>query len=178
MEYVIWHNSNWVLGSVNQLVLRVGESWFVVLSITDFMYGCERWTIKKAEHQRTEACELWGWRTILRVPRTARRSNQSILKEINPDIPWKRLMLKLKLQHFGHLIQRADSLEKTLWYWDWLRAGREGDGRGWDGWMASSTQWTWVCVNSWSWWWTPWGRKELDMTVTELNWTDHGVWAL
>ena len=78
------------------------------------MYGYERWTIKKAEHQRTEACELWGWRTILRVPRTARRSNQSILKEINPDIPWKRLMLKLKLQHFGHLIQRADSLEKTL----------------------------------------------------------------
>ena len=78
------------------------------------MYGCESWTIKKAECQRIDAFELWCWRTLLRVPWTARRSNQSILKEISPGCSWERLMLKLKLQYFGHLIRRADSLEKTL----------------------------------------------------------------
>ena len=78
------------------------------------MYGCESWTIQKAEHQRIDAFELWCWKRLLRVPWTARRSNQSILKEIGPEHPLERLMLKLKLQYFGHLIQRADSLEKTL----------------------------------------------------------------
>ena len=78
------------------------------------MYGCESWTIKKAEHQRIDAFELWCWRRLLRVPWTARRSNQSILKEINPEYLLEGLMLKLKLQYFGHLIQRTDSLEKTL----------------------------------------------------------------
>ena len=78
------------------------------------MYGCERWTIKKAKHQRSDAFELWHWRRLLRVPWTARRSNQSILKEINPDYSLEGLMLKLKLQYFGHLMRRADSLEKTL----------------------------------------------------------------
>ena len=78
------------------------------------MYGCESWTIKKAEGRRIDAFEQWCWRRLLRVPETARRSNQSILKEICPEYSLERLMLKLKLQYFGHLMQRADSLEKTL----------------------------------------------------------------
>ena len=78
------------------------------------MYGCESWTIKKAEHQRIDAFELWCWRRLLRGPWTARRSNKSILKEISPEYSWEGLMLKLKLQYFGHLMQRSDSLEKTL----------------------------------------------------------------
>ena len=78
------------------------------------MYGCESWTIKKAERRRIHAFELWCWRRLLRVPWTARRSNQSIIKEISPECPLEGLMLKLKLQYFGHLMQRTDSLEKTL----------------------------------------------------------------
>ena len=78
------------------------------------MYGCESWTVKKAERQRTDAFELWCWRRLLRVPWTARRSNQSILKEISPGISFEGMMLKLKLQYFGHLMRRVDSLEKTL----------------------------------------------------------------
>ena len=78
------------------------------------MYGCESWTIKKAEHQRTDAFELWYWRRPLRVPWTARRSNQSILKEISPGYSLERLMLKLKLQYLGYLMRRTDSLEKTM----------------------------------------------------------------
>ena len=78
------------------------------------MYGCESWTVKKAEHQRIDAFQLWCWRRLLRVPWTARRSNQSILKEISPGCSLAGLMLKLKLQYFGHLMRRADSLEKTL----------------------------------------------------------------
>ena len=78
------------------------------------MYGCESWTIKKAEHRRIDAFELWYWRRLLRVPWTARRANQSILKEISPGCSLEGLVLKLKLQYFGHLMQRADSLEKTL----------------------------------------------------------------
>ena len=78
------------------------------------MYQCESWTIKKADHGRIDAFELWCWRSLLRVPWTARRSNQSILKEISPEYSLERLMLKLKLQYFGHLIQRTDSLENTL----------------------------------------------------------------
>ena len=78
------------------------------------MYGCESWTIKKAEHQRIDAFELWCWRRLLRVPSTARRSNKFILKEISPEYSLEGLMLKLKLQHFGHLMRRTDSLENTL----------------------------------------------------------------
>ena len=78
------------------------------------MYGCESWTIKKAEHQRIDAFELWCWKRLLRVPWTARRSNQSILREISPEYSLAGLMLKLKLQYFGHLMRRADSFEKTL----------------------------------------------------------------
>ena len=88
------------------------------------MNGCESWTIKKAEHQRIDTFELWCWRRLLRVPWTARRSNQSILKEISPEYSLKRLMLKLKLQYFGYLMWRTDSLEKTDAGWHW------GGGRG------------------------------------------------
>ena len=110
------------------------------------IYGCERWTIKKAEHRRIDASELWCWRRVLRV---------SDYKDIQPVHPqgnqsWKfigrGLMLKLKLQYFGNLIQRTDSLEK-LWYWERLKAG-EGDDRGWDGWMASPP-WVWASSRNW-----------------------------
>ena len=90
------------------------------------MYGCESWTIKKAEHQRIDAFELWCWRRLLRIPWTARRSNQSILKEISPGCSLEGLMLKLKLQYFGHLMQRADSLEKTLMLGKTEGRGRRG----------------------------------------------------
>ena len=108
------------------------------------MYGCESWTIKKAEHWRIDAFELCCWRRLLRIPWTARRSNQSILKQMNPEYSLEGLMLKL--QYPGHRMQRTDSLEKTL-MWERLKAGGEGDDRGWDGWMTSSTQWTWVWVH-------------------------------
>ena len=117
------------------------------------MYGWESWTVKKAEHQKIDAFELWCWRRLLGVPWTARRSNQSILKEISPGCSLEGLMLKLKLQYFGHLMRRGDSMEKTLMQ-ERLKARGEGDNRGWDGWMASPTQSTWVWVNSGSWWWT------------------------
>ena len=90
------------------------------------MHGCEGWTVKKAEHRRIDAFELWCWRRLLRVPWTARRSNQSILKKISPGCSLEGLMLKLKLQYFGHLMGRVDSLERTLM----LGAGAEGDDRG------------------------------------------------
>ena len=93
------------------------------------MYGCESWTIKKAEHQRIDVFELWYWRSVLRVPWTARRSNQSILKEISPGISLGGLMLKLKLQYFSHLMQRTNSLEKTLILRK-TEGGGEGDDRG------------------------------------------------
>ena len=94
------------------------------------MYGCESWTVKKAEHQRIDAFELWCWRRLLRVPWTVRRSNQSILKEISPGCSLEGLMLKLKLQYFGHLMLRVDSLEKTLMLGGGLGAGGKGDDRG------------------------------------------------
>ena len=142
------------------------------------MYGCESWTIKRAERWRTDAFELWCWRRLLRVPWTARKSNQSILKETSPEISLEAMMLKLKLQYFGHLMRRVDSLEKTLmlggiggrrrrgrqrmrwlWWHPWLD-GREfvwtlGDGDGQAG---------LVCCDSW-------GRKESDMTE-RLNWIE------
>ena len=143
------------------------------------MYGCESWIVKKAEHWIIDTFERWCWRRLLRVPWTARRSNQSILKEINPGIYLEGMMLKLKLQYFGHLMRRIDSLEKRLWCWEGLGAGGEGDDRGWDGWMASLTRWTWVWVNSGRWWWTGspgmlrfMGSQRVGHNwATELNWT-------
>ena len=110
----------------------------------------------------------------LRVPWTARRSNQSVLKEISPKYSLEGLMLKLKLQYFGHLMERTDSL-KSPWCWEKLKAGGEGHNRGWDGWMVSLTQWTWVCAHSRRQWrigshmnYSPWDLKKLD-TTSPLN---------
>ena len=99
------------------------------------MYGCESWTVKKAENQRIDAFELWCWRRLLRVPWTARRSNQCILKEISPEISLERMMLKLKLQYFGHLMRRIDSLEKTDARRDWGQGEKgmtEDEMSGWN----------------------------------------------
>ena len=115
------------------------------------MCGCESWTTKKAECQRIDAFELWYWRKLLRVPWTARRSNQSILKEISPEYSLEGLVLKLKLQYFGHLMQRTHW--KSPHCWETLKVEGEMDDRGWDGWMGSLIQWTWVWVNSGNWWW-------------------------
>ena len=117
------------------------------------MYGCESWAIKKAEHWRIDAFELWCWIRLLRIPWTARRSNQSILKGISPGCSLERMMLKLKLQYFGHLMQSVNSLEK-LWCLEGLGTRGNGDDKGWNECMASPTQWTWVWVNSRSCWWT------------------------
>ena len=117
------------------------------------MYGCESWIIKKAEHRRNDAFELWCWRRLLRVPWTSRRSSQSILKEISLEYSFKGLILKLKLQYIVHLMWRTDSLEKTLIMGN-IEGGRRGDDRRWDVWVASLTQWMWVWVNSRSWQWT------------------------
>ena len=141
------------------------------------MYGCESWTVKKAEHRRIDALNC-GWRRLWRVPWTARRSNQSILKEISPGCSLEELMLKLKLQYFGYLMRRVDSLEKRLWCWEGLGTGGERDGRGWDGWMALSTRWTWVWMNFGSWWWT--GRPGvLQFMVSQRvghNWANELNW--
>ena len=122
------------------------------------MSGCESLTIKKPECWRIDAFELWCWRRLLRVPWTARRSNQPILKEISPGCSLEGLMLKLKLQSF---ITKCKEL--THWKrpscWEKLRAGGEGDDRGWDGWKASPTLWTWVWVISGNWWWTGMDRE-------------------
>ena len=139
------------------------------------------WTIKKAECWTIDAFEHWYWRRLLRVTWTARRSNQSILKEISPKYSLERLMLKLKLQYFGHVMWRPDSFEKTLEILKGkLKVGGEGDDRASDGWMASPTLWTWVWVSSGSWWRT--GRPGMLQSMgsqivghdwaTELNWNE------
>ena len=141
------------------------------------MYGCESWTAKKAEHWIIDAFQLWYWRRLLSIPWTARRSSQSILKEISPKYSLEGLMLKLKLP----LATGCEELTrwKRPWFWERLKAGGKRDNRGWDGWIASPTQWTWVWVNSRSRWWR--GRPgmlqymELQRVghdwVTELSWT-------
>ena len=144
------------------------------------IYGCESWTIKKAEHQRIDAFELWCWRRLLRVPWTARRSNQSILKEISPGYSLEGLMLSWSSNTLVTWLEEPAHWKRP-WCWERLKAGREGDDRGWDSWMASLTQWTWVWVNSRSWWWT--GRLGMLQFmgsqrvghdwVTELNWWLH-----
>ena len=145
------------------------------------MYGCDSWTVKKAESRRIDAFELWCWRRLLRVPWTARMSNQSILKEISPGCFLEGMMLKLKLKYFGHLMRRIDSLEKTLMLGG-IGSRKKGDERGWDGWMGSLTRWTWVWVNSGSCCWTGrpgvlrfMGSQRYDW-ATELNWTYTMVW--
>ena len=143
------------------------------------MYGCESWTIKKAERQRIDVFELWCWRRLLRVPWTARRSNQSILKEISPGCSLEGLMLKLKLQYFGHLIKEL-TYWKRPWCWEGLGAGGEGTSEdemvGWHHWLnGHGFGWTpgigdgqegLACCSSW-------GRKECDSDwATELSWAE------
>ena len=148
----------------------------------------EMWELdyKKAEHRRIDAFELWCWRRLLRVLRTARRSNQSILKEISSEYSLEGLMLKPRLQYFGHLMEELTHLKRP-WRWGTLKAGGEGDDRGWDGWVASPTQWTWVWVDSRSWWWTsrPSMLRFMGLQrvrhdwATELKLTDKfGIWSL
>ena len=144
------------------------------------VYGCENWAIKKAECQRIDVFELWCWRKLLRVSWTARRSNQSILKEINSEYSLEGLMLKLKLQYFGHLMQRANLLEKTLMLGE-IEAGWEGSDREWDGWMASLTMDMSLSklqdmVNSWEAWCAgvhrvarSWTRLSNWITVTTIR---------
>ena len=142
----------------------------------EVMYGCGSWTIKKAEHLRIDAFEVWCWRRLLRLPWTARRSNQSILKEISLEYSLEGLMLKLKLQSLATWCEELTHWKRP-WWWERLKVGGEGDNRGWDGWMASLTQWTWV------WWWT--GKPGMIQSmgsqrvrhdwVTELNWTEASI---
>ena len=108
------------------------------------MYGCESWTTKKAEHWTVDAFKLWCWRRLLRVPWTAGRSNQSILKEISPGCSLEELMLKLKSNTFATWCEELTHLKKP-WFWERLKAGGEGDDRGWDGCIVSPTRRTWVC---------------------------------
>ena len=143
------------------------------------MDGCESWTVKKAECWRIVAFELWCWRRLLRVPWTARRSNRSILKQISPGCSLEGLMLKLKLQHFDHLMRRANSFKKTL-ILQRLGVGGEGDDRGWDSWMESPTQWTWVWVNSGRWWWTgrPGMLHSMELQRVRHDWAAELNWFL
>ena len=133
------------------------------------MYRCESWTIEKDEHWRIDAFELWCWRRLLRVPWTASRSNQSVLKEISPECSLKRLMLKLKLQYFGSWCEESTPWKRP-WCWERLKVEGEGDDRGWDGWMASPTWWIWVWASSGSWWWT--GRPAMlqSMRLQRVHW--------
>ena len=114
------------------------------------MYGCKSWTVKKAEHWRIDAFELWCWRRLLRVPWTARRSNQSFLKDISPGCSLEGLVLKLKLQYLATSCEQLTHWKRP-WCWEGLGTGGEGDDRGWDGWMASPTRWPWVNSGSWCW---------------------------
>ena len=153
------------------------------------MHGCESWTIKKAECWRIEAFELWCWRRLLRVPWTARRSNQSILKETSPEYSLEGLMLKVKLQYLANRCEELTHLKRP-WCWERLKVGGEGDDREWDGWMASPTQWTWVSTSCGNWWWTGrpgmlwsmWSQRVRHDWATELIFhvrilkVCHGVW--
>ena len=143
------------------------------------MYGCESWTIMKVEDRRTDAFELWCWRGLLRVPWTARRSNQSVLKEISPEHSLEGLMLKLKLQYFGHLMWRLLGKDPDAGK-DWRRVKK---GMTEDGWMALPTIWRWVWTRFGSWWWTgKCGMPQFmgSQSQTRLNWTDDyhsSIWS-
>ena len=145
------------------------------------MYGCESWTAKKAEHQRIAAFELWCWWRLLRVPWTARRSNQSILKEISPvlNIHWMDWSWSWNSNILATCCEELTRYKRP-WCWERLKEGGEGEDRGWDGWMASPTRPTWVWASSGSWWWIRkpgvlqfmGSQRVRHNWTTELNWTD------
>ena len=141
------------------------------------MYGCESWPLKKAECQRIDAFELWCWRRVLRVPWTARRSNQSILNKISPEYSLEGLMLKLNSNTLATWCKELIHLKRP-WCWKRLKMGGEGDDRGWDGWIASLTKWTWVWVNTRSWWWTgrPGILQFMESQRVEHNWATELNW--
>ena len=148
------------------------------------MYGCESWTIKKVECWRIDAFELWCRRRLLRVPWTARRSNQSILRRSVLGVHWKEWCWSWNSNTLATSFEELTHWKRP-WCWEGLGEGGEGDNRGWDGWMASLTRWTWVWVNSRSWWWT--GRPGVLRFMgsqrvghdwaTELNWTNMEIWC-
>ena len=174
-----WLNLDSILNSRHSLPTKVHL--VKAMSFSVVIYGCESWSIKKTEQQRIDAFELWCWRRLLRVTWTARRSNQSILKEISPEYSLEGMILKLKLQYFGHVI-RTNSLEKALMLGKIEGRRRKGQQRmRWLDGITNSMdmslrslgvgdgQGSLVCCS-------PWGLKESDMTVVELNW-QHG-WTL
>ena len=148
------------------------------------MCGCEGWIVKKAEHRRIDAFKLWSWRQLLKVPWTARKSNQSILKDTSLGIHWKDWCWGWNSNTFATSCEELTHWKRP-WCWEGLGAGGEEDDRGWDGWMASLTRCTWVWVNSWSWWWT--GRPDALQFMesqrvghdwaTELNWVMVPEWV-
>ena len=158
--------------------------WVKAMVFPVVMYGCESWTIKKAEHWRIDAFELWCWRSLLRVPWTARRSNQSTPKEISPGVHWKDWCWSWNSNTLATWCEELTHWKRP-WFWERLRAGGEGDNRGWDGWLASPTQWTWVWVYSGSWWWTErpimlqfMGSQRVGHDwVTELSWICLDSWT-
>ena len=146
------------------------------------MYGYESWTVRKAECQRINAFELWCWRRLLRVPRTTRRPKQSILKEISPEYSFKDWCCSWSSNIWAIWCEELTHWKRP-WCCGWLKAGGEGDNRGWDGWIGSPARWTWVWVNPESWWWA--GRPGVLQSMvsqrvahnwaTELNWTEWRV---
>ena len=180
LEEKLWHNLDSIFKS-RDITLPTKVRLVKAMVFPAVMYVCESWTVKKAERRRIDTFELWCWRRLLRVPWTARRSNQSILKEISPGCSLEGMMLKLKLQYFGHLMRRVDSLQKTLTLGE--IGGQEKKGTtedemaGWHHWLdGHESEWTpgvsdgqggLACCNSW-------GRKESD-TTERLNWIDNMV---
>ena len=177
LEEKLWPNLDSILKS-RDITLPTKVCLVKAMVFPVVMYECERWTIKKAECRRIDAFELWCWRRLLRIPWTARRSNQSVIKEISLEYSLQGLMLKL--QYFGRLMQRTDSFEKTL-CWERLKAGGEGDDRGWDSLRVSLTWWTafeqgmgfgygqgnLACYS-------PWGHTESDITerLNRIDWLE------
>ena len=143
------------------------------------VYGCESWTVKKAQCRRIDAFELWCWRRLLRVTWTARRSNQSILKETGLNVHWKDWCWSWNSNTLAISCEELTHLKRS-WYWEGLGAGGEGDNRGWDGWMASPTQWRWIWENFRCWWWTGrpgvlWFMRSQRVGqdwVTDMIWSD------
>ena len=177
-EIIVWHFSMHKCCFTRTYICCLD---FVIYSFPVVMYGCESWTTKKAESWRIDAFELWCWRRLLRVPWTARRSNQSILKEMFIlGVHWKDWCWSWNSNTLATWFKELTHLKRP-WCWERLRAGGEGDDRGWDGWMASLTRWTWI-------WWVGDGQgglaccgsrgcKMLEMTE-QLNWTELNLFRL